>query len=757
MQRKCLQLMLSVLFLLCLPWASTPAFGSAQQVGVRIPASDNTSLIQSLSVSQPWIDYGSFLWSTTTADKLAELDQAGITYSAIDNPYTLTLGGQSFDPLEIPPSFTTGWDQPAQSPVGSLHLVQFFGPTMQAWLQSLEDQGVRIIQYIHPFTYVVWADTTQLHSISSQDFIRWAGDFLPAYAVQPQNRLLSSDQILVRALFYPAAGLQSTLDSLHTLGANQIETVSGADPAFDLLTFYIPGDQLLAAASLPGVYSLQPVPTDGGDRGELSNQINAGNYDLSNRAYPGYLNWLSRLNLSGEGVIIANVDSGIDQSHPDLINRMLPCIGSTCGGGAISNHGTHTAGIMAGDGSSGTRDLNGFLRGLGMAPGANLIEQVYNPTYQQPDGMLTLMTQSSQNGALISGNSWGPSATPLGYDADTRLVDIGVRDADPLQPGNQSLSYILSIMNGYGGVSTQGTPDEAKNTFTIGSTYLQNSYGDQLSNIDDISANSAHGPALDGRKIPHLVAPGYYVDSTQPGASYTLMGGTSMASPNVSGAAALFIERYRRLTGADPSPAMIKAAFLPVAEDLAGHYDADGVPLGHPFDSKQGWGRLDAGAVLDPAHSVTYYDQPFVFDSTGEQWSVDIPVSNPFNQLRVMLVWTDAPGHGLGGITPAWVNDLDLSLKINAKTYLGNYFGANGLSLAGGVPDGKNNTEGIFLNNLPAGTHELTVTASQIGGDGIPNLGDITDQDFALVIYYYENPEVYQSIFTIFFYNYHMP
>jgi hypothetical protein len=202
---------------------------------------------------------------------------------------------------------------------------------------------------------------------------------------------------------------------------------------------------------------------------------------------------------------------------------------------------------------------------------------------------------------------------------------------------------------------------------------------------------------------------------------------------------------------------MIKAAFLPVAQDLAGHYDADGVPLGHPFDSKQGWGRLDAGAVLDPAHSVTYYDQPFVFDNTGEQWSVDIPVTNPFNQLRVMLVWTDAPGHGLGGITPAWVNDLNLSLKINAKTYLGNYFGANGLSLAGGLPDGKNNTEGIFLNNLPAGTHELTVTASQIGGDGIPNLGDSTDQDFGLAIYYYENPEVYQSIFTIFFYNYHMP
>ena len=115
---------------------------------------------------------------------------------------------------------------------------------------------------------------------------------------------------------------------------------------------------------------------------------------------------------------------------------------------------------MAGDGSSGVLDVRGFLRGLGVAPGANLVEQLYSPTYTQVNGMLTLMQQSYANGASLSGNSWGPSGTALGYDADTRQVDVGVRDVDPLTPGDQSLSYILSIMNGYGGVSSQGTPDE---------------------------------------------------------------------------------------------------------------------------------------------------------------------------------------------------------------------------------------------------------------------------------------------------------
>jgi hypothetical protein len=227
-------------------------------------------------------------------------------------------------------------------------------------------------------------------------------------------------------------------------------------------------------------------------------------------------------------VIIANVDSGIDQTHPDLINRMLPCVGSTCGYSAATYHGTHTAGIMAGDGSSGVTDVNGFLRGLGMAPGAWLVEQIYGTTYQQSNGMLTLMAESVQNGAVISGNSWGPSPDPLGYDMDTRQVDIGVRDVDPTTAGDQPLSFVLSIMNGYGDTSTQGTPDEAKNIFSVGATELQDNNGEQLGTINNLSYVTAHGPALDGRNLPLMVAPGCDVDSTTyPGGGYELICGTS--------------------------------------------------------------------------------------------------------------------------------------------------------------------------------------------------------------------------------------
>ena len=774
MPSKWLQWIILGLLFFALAAAPTPAQSQSGPVVVRIPVESSQAGGQSAitvnsqlaAQSERVIDYGSFLWVVTDTAGLSALDSAGLTYQTIDNAYTLTLGGQSFDPLEGVPAF--GSDRESNSRAAGetgARLVQFHGPTKDAWLEDLKAAGLEVIQYIHPYTYLVWGNLDSLSRAQAQDTVRWSGDFLPAFALSHKNATLGSEPLLVRMMLFRQAGLEQTLNAIEAIGGQLQDVNTDADPDFDLATFLIPGDQLRAASQLPGTYAIQPVPLDGGDRGEVSNQVNVNNVDGSNFAYTGYQDWLAGVNLSGEGVIIANVDNGIDITHPDLANQILFCNGSTCGIGVPQSfastigHGTHTAGIIAGDGSSGEIDTNGFLRGLGMAPGANLIEQLYYPTYNYADGMLTLMTDSVQNGAVISGNSWGPSDYPLGYDIDTRLVDIGVRDADPTTAGNQPLTYVLSIMNGYGGTSSQGTPDEAKNIFTIGATNLQYSSNEQMSNINDLAFVSAHGPTLDGRIIPHLVAPGCRVDSTTyPGSGWELKCGTSMASPQVSGAVALFYEKYRRTYGGDPSPAMVKAAFLPVAHDLAGNEDANGNILGHPFDSKQGWGRLDAAAVLDPDPDLTviYFDQEIIFDNTGETWSYSFTSPSPVATLRAMLVWTDAPGPitediDLPTSTPAWVNDLDFSLTVNGSTYLGNNFDASGLSTTGGTPDGMNNTEGIFLKDQPAGTYTFTVTAFNIADDGVPNLGNDTDQDFALAIYISRDAFPRQAIFPIFF------
>jgi serine protease AprX len=649
--------------------------------------------------------------------------------------YTLRLGEVSFDPLLQAPVLPEGWESiEAEGP--QLRLVQLTGPTHAASLDQLEDAGLAIVQYIHPYTYIVWSDAQNLEAVRGVGAVRWAGEFHPAYRVQPQWRNLPDQPVAVTTLLYRGVDTDAVVRAIADLGGRSTGR-RVLNRTFETAGFEISGARLRDVALIPGVYSVKPVPTDGGLRSEMSDQVCAGNYDGSNLAYPGYQAWLTGVGLDGTGVILADVDGGVQDSHPDLAGRLIPCSGQTCGGGASSSHGTHTAGIMAADGTSGTLDGFGFLRGLGIAPGANLVEQVYSPWFTQPGGMLLLMTESYANGAVASGNSWGPSGSPQGYDDDTLQVDIGARDTDPDTPGDQPLCYVLSIMNGNGGTSSQGTPDEAKNIFTIGSTWMQHGDGSQRLNIDDLSSNSAHGPCLDGRKVPHMVAPGCDVDSTVTGSGYGLMCGTSMASPHVTGAVALFVEHYRNRPDytTDPSPAMIKAAFLPVAHDLAGEHDADNGILGHPFDNKQGWGRMDLPAVVAPVPgSVRYFDNPVVFDNTGEEWSVVLSPLDPSKPMKIMLVWTDAPGHGLGGSTPAWNNDLDLVVEVSG-TYYGNNFGFDGYSVTGGGPDIMNNTEGVFLGPIPPGAATVRVVATNINSDGLPNSGDGTDQDFALVAY----------------------
>jgi serine protease AprX len=717
-----------------LPPASLPAPQQVETKLVRLPARAFESAGSGTVGAVRALDYGSFVWLEVQPADLTRLEAADLSYQVYEEPYTLRLGEQSFDPLRDPVTLPAGWEAvPDEGP--DLHLVQLAGPARDEWLDSLLSDGLEIVQYIHPFTYIVWGGTSDLRRAATTSFVRWTGPFAPGYRVLPKWRSLGGEPVHVDVLLYHGADTSAAIRQIEALGG-QSHGRAILNSTFEVAGFSLAGSLLQAAAQVPGVYSIQPKPDDGGLRGEMSNQVNANNVDGTNRAFPGYLTWLTEVGLDGSGVTIANVDAGIEDTHPDLSDRLVTCSGQSCGGSASSTHGTHTAGIMASDGSSGTTDSQGFLRGLGMAPGASLVEQVYAPWYQEPGGMLSLMADSRVNGASLSGNSWGPAGTPQGYDSDTMQVDIGVRDADPSTPGNQSLSYILSFMNGYGGYQSQGSPDEAKNTFTIGSTKMQTEGGEQSLALDDLSSNTAHGPALDGRTIPHLVAPGCYVDSTVPTNGYGLFCGTSMASPHVSGAVALFIQDYRRrFGGQDPSPALVKAAFLPVAHDLAGHEDADGVLLGHPFDSKQGWGRLDAAAVLNSQQSVLYFDQPTVFDHTGEEWVETLWVRDPGQPVRLMLAWTDAPGHGLGSDTPAWNNDLDLLVRAGDTDYWGNDFGPDGWSQAGSEADLTNNTEGVFLRPGSAVSVTVRVIASNINSDGIPNQGDLTDQDFALACY----------------------
>lgn len=689
-------------------------------------------------------DYGSFVLVADTPEARRLLDEDQSSFEAID--YTLALPYlPAADPLQVELPGTR-----AAAGHDALAVLQFHGPMRSEWLSALDAAGVEVLLYIHPYTYLVAIPDDGLPTTAaSLPALRWHGAW-PLQARMPARATTAAAGRDWQVVHRPGAISAQR-------GPTKLEWREGPVPYADglqLSRVALDVDTLTELARWSGVVSVQPVGK-GQLRGEVSNQQMANQLAANQLPLLDYGAWLRSRGVRGSGVRIASVDNGLDQNHADLATRVQSCTGSTCGGFAAAAHGTHTAGILAADGSSQSGvNVPGaglFLRGLGVAPGAQLIEQVYDPHFQAAGGMLTLMQQSVRNGAVISNNSWGAADTPMGYDAYTRLVDIGVRDADADTAGDQPLIYVLAIENGNGGTSTQGSPDEAKNALTVGATRAQTSAaGVDTAGWQHLSQTSAHGPALDGRRIPHLVAAGCSVDSTILAGTHGMLCGTSQAAPHVAGAAALFVEAHRKRWGTTPSPAMTKAAMLLATRDLFARQDANQQTLGHRPDAKQGWGQLRMDLLLDAFASASFIEQGPVLTASGQQHTHLFEAVRADQPVHLMLVWTDAPGHGLCGgpncTTPAWNNDLNLRVVHNANTYLGNVFDAQGRAATGGSADGRNNAEGVLFEAgriAAGGSFTATVEAANIAADALPNLPGSLQQDYALLCINCREPSLF--------------
>ena len=73
-------------------------------------------------------------------------------------------------------------------------------------------------------------------------------------------------------------------------------------------------------------------------------------------------------------------------------------------------------------------------------------------------------------------------------------------------------------------------------------------------------------------------------------------------------------------------------------------------------------------------------------------------------------------------------------MDIGGKTYLGNHF-SGAVSVEGGTADHLNNLEAVWAPAGASGDFTIRVVAANITGDGVPGNSDLTDQDFALVVY----------------------
>lgn len=658
-------------------------------------------------------------------------------------------------------------------------LVQFVGPVQESWLTTLHQWGVEPIAPVGQFGYFVQTDQTVIEELRGRAFVAWVGRLEPAYKVNPVLLAHPGAAAGTATMAEPGdpgsfaegtgtpgivgvhvgvladADLPSIVDIIEAHGGEVLDEGMAQDPYRNLLARF-PDTAIGALARRDDVRWLDPL-YESTLEDERTAQIVY--EDLDGAAAPntapvvGYVANLAALGLDGTGTTIAICDTGVSTNNPATMHADL-------NGGRFSfsvdgqnnantnadgnGHGTHVAGIVAGNGASADTDPQGFVLGLGLAPGANLGSIFADSTWANR------IATAAQNGADVMNSSLGVNPAGGAYSASDRDIDLGVRDASDAVAGTRPI--VLTFSAGNSGPGAQTCTKATKNAIVVGNALnFRPGEGDPSDDIRGLRSSSSRGPTADGRLFPTLTAPGTDVVSARGGSylaytdtngtvhgTHAQASGTSMAAPAVAGICALLIEWWRNTrAGATPSPAMLKAMLAVSTEPVAGGDDGNGGTIAAGPTDDAGWGRVSLENTLLQVPTSNhgpkiFNDQRHAFTASGQEYRIRVAAADPTLPLRVSLAWTDAAASP--GDNPALVNDLDLEVleTDSGDVYAGNAFNGGAFSTPGGAADGLNNLENVAVQN-PTGVYEIAVVASNIAASARTDIAGPW-QDFALVI-----------------------
>jgi serine protease AprX len=320
-----------------------------------------------------------------------------------------------------------------------------------------------------------------------------------------------------------------------------------------------------------------------------------------------------KVNVTGNGTVVAVVDTGVDFNHTYLksaIKRNVDLSGANDSMDYVG-HGTIVAGIIA------SREPPGGCRGI--APGCGIVNLKIGPP------VLTLIQKAIQ-WCITNGSALG-----------IRVINLSIGDdvAHPNSNGTDPLSMVAdeAVEAGMSVVVAAydkdnkpplSSPDQAYDVITVGAIMDK-----RTSNItdDELWVKSGRGPAAGNRTKPDVVAPGGHVDAYRGGIWSLRSGsatrdhfedcgdleatygrGTSFAAPHVSGTIALMLEANPNLT-----PAQVKA----ILKQTARLNDN----LKQLTVNDRGQGIIDAYAAVQLAQHVSAINISQMYDS----WVVSTP------------------------------------------------------------------------------------------------------------------------------------
>ena len=301
-------------------------------------------------------------------------------------------------------------------------------------------------------------------------------------------------------------------------------------------------------------------------------------------------------------IIVAVIDGGIHQRHPDLAGALwtnsdeIPgnridddhngYIDDIHGYGfgdksstiGADDHATHVAGIIGAISNNGV-GVSGIAGGSGVGDGVRLMSCAAFGTFGK-GGFEEAMVYAADNGAVISQNSWGGGSSAIEAAIDYFVNRAGYDNSEAnfssnIQTGPMAGGLVIFAAGNDNSEDIRyGYPASYPNVIAVAST----------------NHNDVKSPFSNFGRWVDIAAPGSDVYSTVPSTSYRAISGTSMACPHVSGVAALVISNLQRKG--------LKASEVWDRLRLSAHpIDAENPTM----NRKLGAGRLDAfGALLEP-------------------------------------------------------------------------------------------------------------------------------------------------------------